>query len=297
MGIMAPIARMFLREHKHKPITGDMLLVGRQTVPMTIDEARSMLRSEGVAERLDFDETADWVFDKSTRAGEGKTYISDLGFFALFSDAKIRTLDVTDYEDAEIVHDMHQPVPEELHGAFDFIWNGSCLDNMFDPAMAMRNTGRMLRPGGRIVGLEMATPHFDAYVTYSQSWFFDYFAVNNFSDCKVYTCAFDPKKIFSGPYHLFRPGSYESISHQFPRKLVSQKLALISFFVAEAGSDSTWEKMPIQEQYRPDHEVYKAAYERFSANSRPVMAFKPTFASRFMRKSRHVDYLGVVSGV
>ena len=62
MAIMSPIARSILREHVHKPIVGDIMLIGRQTVPMTLVQAKEMIKSEGVAVR-EIDETAEWVLD------------------------------------------------------------------------------------------------------------------------------------------------------------------------------------------------------------------------------------------
>lgn len=300
MGIVASVARAILQEHRYKPITGDGLLIGRQTIPLSIEEARQMLRDEGVPERSDFDPNAPWVSDTTTRSAKGENYISDLGFFALFSDVKLRTLDVSDYEGAEIVHDMHKPVPEELHGAFDFIWNGSCLDNIFDPGMAMRSTARMLRDTGRVFCMEMATPHFEAYVTFSQAWFFDYFAINGFADCKVYTLAFKPSEIFRGDYHLFRARSFESASRQFPLKIfggfTNQNYARLTLAIAEAAPGFTTDLMPIQSHYRPENPAYERAYARFDNSERPVIRGKSAFSSWAVRKSRSAEYLGVLRG-
>ncbi len=43
----------------------------------------------------------------------------------------------------------------------------------------------MLR-GGRILHIECATGVPGAYLMYSPEWFFSYYAINNFIDCKVY---------------------------------------------------------------------------------------------------------------
>lgn len=296
MGIMAPVARAILREHAHRPLTGDGLLIGRQTVPLTLAEARAMMAEEGVAERADFDASADWVHDKSTRVAQGRNYISDLAFFALFSDISFRTLDVTDYEGAEIVHDMHEPVPEHLHGAFDFIWNGSCLDNMFDPGAAMLSTGRMLKPNGRVICMEMATRHFNAYASFSQSWFFDYFAANAYADCKVYAMCFEPKLLQTGPYHLFCASDYESIELQFSEKSVPSTWAILTLCIAEAGPDTTWDRKPIQSQYRPDPNSLKAMFETYQNTGRPVMSFDKPAANFRIRTHRRARYLGLMRG-
>ena len=169
MGIAAPLARAILREHKYKPIFGEIMLIGRQTVPLGIEQAVAMIRDEGIAVR-NVDLTADWMVDRDTRSARQGSDISDRGFFALFTDARVHTLDVTDYEGGEIIHDLHQPIPDELAHRFDFIFNGSCRDNIFDPAMAVKNVAKMLKPGGgRVFDIEVVTPNFNAYVAFSQA--------------------------------------------------------------------------------------------------------------------------------
>jgi hypothetical protein len=164
VGIMVPIARMILREHKRKPITGDLLLIGRQSVPLTPEDARTMIRQEGLEPR---DVTP--AIDTTTGVAEGRN--CDAGFFSLFTDVRVRALDVTDYEGAEIIHDMQMPIPETLAQSADFILNGSCLDNMSNAAQAMHNMGKMLRPCGRMFNLEMGTPNYNPYTMFSQSGF------------------------------------------------------------------------------------------------------------------------------
>ena len=48
MGIAPYIAEAIVREHKHRPITGDVLLLGRQTFSFTPEDAVGMLRSNGI---------------------------------------------------------------------------------------------------------------------------------------------------------------------------------------------------------------------------------------------------------
>jgi hypothetical protein len=63
-------------------------------------------------------------------------------------------LDVTDYEGADIVLDLGEPIPEKYCGNYDFIYNGSCLDNMFNPGVALMN---LSKPQGRIINIEAAS--------------------------------------------------------------------------------------------------------------------------------------------
>jgi len=289
MGIPAPIARAMLQEHKFKPITGNGLLIGRQTMPYSVDQAVRMVREEGVSLRDDVDLTSTALIDTSTRYGKGLNYINDAGFFSLFSDAQFKALDVTDYEGADIVHDMCVPIPDSLENSIDFLWNGSCLDNMFDPATALRNTVRLLRRGGRAVLMEIGTPHHNAYTMFSPAYFFDYFALNEFADCKVYSCLFPWRNIHTAKFDLFCWKNYEATLTQFPFDKLPADSALISYVIAEKAADSTWDRNPVQGQYRPDHAPFRAGFSRFRSSLRPSI-WKPASPEALDR------YSGFLSG-
>lgn len=177
---------------------------------------------------------------------------------------KILTLDVTAYEHADIVHDLQEPVPSDLLENFDFVWNGSCLDNMFDPAEAHRNSCRMVKRGGRIMTMEMGNNHFQAYSMFSQAWFFDYYALNGFDEFETYSCVFPPAQLWNGPYEAWTPQTYHAATSSFPTRLVGRR-ALLTLAIATRACDRPVTGVtPIQSHYRPQHESYEQAYARFS---------------------------------
>lgn len=101
----------------------------------------------------------------------------------------VKALDISPYEGAEVVHDLGQPLPDRLKATADFIVDGSTLDNVFDPAMALRNFAQLLRPGGRLIAINCLNMRDGAYTICPPDWFLDYFVENGFADCKVYVCA------------------------------------------------------------------------------------------------------------
>lgn len=54
---------------------------------------------------------------------------------------------------------MNYPVSKDLTGGYDFILNGNCLDNVFDPVSFLRNTTKMLKVGGRLLMIEACGPN------------------------------------------------------------------------------------------------------------------------------------------
>jgi hypothetical protein len=74
MSIFPQMAAMLLKEHKYRPIEGNILLVGRQTVNLTVENALALIRSEGIIPRDDFQ----LEIDSSTIGYEHGTFITDL---------------------------------------------------------------------------------------------------------------------------------------------------------------------------------------------------------------------------
>jgi hypothetical protein len=286
---MSPVARLILREHKRNPFNGVGLIVGRQTIRLTIEEAKAMILEEEI-------ELRDVVpqFDTDTRGGRSGNYISDTSFFALFTDMELHFLDVTDYEKADIIHNLENPPPKELLNRFDFIWNGSCLDNIFDSASAQKNTCKMLRQdGGRILTMEIASPDFEAYSMFSQAWFFDYYAINNFGKFESYTCVFPQANIWTGPYKVYCSSDYLSASSLFPKNLSKTK-AILTISIAQSKIGSETDKTPIQHQYRSDHVPYIRAYQEFTSYEKLL---KPESKNWKKLASKGFIYLGKLEGV
>lgn len=240
MAILMQNAVFLLQEHKHRPIVGDVLTMGRQTVTMTYREAISLLCNEGVALR----DSHVREFDASTVTSADFGWISDRCFFSMFTDATIRALDVSDYENADIVHDLNRPLPSKYYGIADFILNGSVMDDLFNPGQAIRSMSEMLRPGGRIMhyeaGSQLGTGN--AYVAYSPAWFHDFYAVNRYAGCDVWICAVTD---LAGPWSIYKWSSGEAFR--------PDSRFFISMVVADKGEHSTSEVMPIRSSYNLLH--------------------------------------------
>jgi SAM-dependent methyltransferase len=289
MAIFPQTAAMLVKEHKFRAIVGDVLLIGRQTVMLTVDGAKALLAREGVEVRRNFLNEV----DTSTIGSDVAPYITDRSFFSMFSDARVIALDVSDYEDAEIVHDLNLPLSHEYENIADFIFNGSCLDNLFDPATAMKSISKMLRPGGRVVHLEHGTPINGAILCYSPEWFFDFYAINNYADCKVFVCTFI--KTITGPWRvsMWHPFYVEGNEH----KLSATSLGIGDFFnivIAEKDLNSTNDRTPIQSHYRVfqndgTSSIYLRKYEEFSRSGRDFailanLPMRPTTPRKLLKR-------------
>ena len=94
MGISVIAASTILHEHKYRPITGTVLTIGRQSVAFTGDEMDRMLARFGIPKR-----PITYQVDQTTvGVSRDRPYITQESFFAAFTDAKVASLDVSDYE-------------------------------------------------------------------------------------------------------------------------------------------------------------------------------------------------------
>jgi SAM-dependent methyltransferase len=254
MGIPSQVARLILREHAFRPITGKLLSIGRQTVHLTPRQAKAMVEAE-LGIQLDVDPLSLEV-DTSTREARDRGFISDRAFYSLFTDAEYQCLDQSDYENADIVFNLCEPsLPLELENRFDFIVDGGTLDNVFDPAAALRNLARIASPRGRIHHHDRASRIHNVYVAFALSWFHDYYSVNEFEDCQVYLAQWDDNGLRSR-WDFYR---YNPLRE---RDGVTGYIGQDTWFypwrhghvvvMAEKGLQSTWNKNPIQFEYRPN---------------------------------------------
>ncbi len=283
MAITKQIAKMILSEHARRPITGNLVMGGRQTVVPSIEEIREYMAEFGIPER-----ETEFEIDQDTLAATGEG-ILDRNFFSMFTDAKFHSIDVTDYENAEIIHDMNYPLPDKFKGNFDFIFDGGVMDNIFNPAQFLMNCSELLRPGGRIIHSEVGSLWRGAYSIFSADYFLDYYALNNYEDCAVYYAQVRGNMLKTrwqlSQIQPFKDGEQDKVQKAY----VSSKWPHLILAVAEKGEQSTSQKMPIQLVYRPkddDWDTYLESCRRFARKKREPNIFGRPTRHKFDLESR-----------
>lgn len=247
MGIPAPMAEFLLLEHLYKPISGRVLVLGKQTIHLTPNEFDTLLNRYGLEQKINHIEIDNMtIFAKQNI---DKEFVSDITFFKSIGINNFNVMDVSDYEGADIVHDLCKAPPQKLLGNFDFILNGSVLDNVFNPALALCNLTLMLKPQGRIMHLEMASNFAFPYTIFSPVWLYDYYVYNRFKDCKCYIGFFkEIDGLTKGPWDTYylEPPVGNSKGY-LPSTIPSHAVSMV---IAEKDIRSTYSKYPIQNIYR-----------------------------------------------
>jgi hypothetical protein len=277
MGLVPQIVEALLREHRYRRIEGDVLLIGRQAVYVDAPAMLSMMEEQGVT-RCDNNteiEIDHFTTNRVELFGDTTRNISDRALFRLLGVPQIRVLDHSNYEGADLIHDLTNPIPAELRECADFILDGSTIDNVSDPGMTIRNLAAMLRPGGRLVTACSFSNHWEPYAILSPFWFLDFFVVNAFADCRVYICAgpFETEaEAVPGRCNVFIPDHAALRDPERTVRTFSMRRAMMdTIVIAEKGPMSTSHIMPVQQHYRSDEDwrQYRSNLARMSASQRP----------------------------
>jgi hypothetical protein len=139
LGVTRSIAE-FLAQAAHQGVRFERTLtVGRQTTFVGPHRLRSVLREHGPA----------WAIDREMTFEDSPWTIEP--FLAALGAREIRAMDSSSYEGAEIIHDLNEPVPEELHGRFTLLLDGGSLEHVFNVPVALASYMELVEVGGHLI--------------------------------------------------------------------------------------------------------------------------------------------------
>src|SRR5262245_14465810 len=126
MGIPRGVARLLLDEARERPFHGSLLQLGRSTVSVTDDELRAWAAEQRTTLRPGVPGELSHVPE---RAAQG--CISDHTLFLRLGFDEVRSLDISNWEGVDLVHDLNRPVPAEWHGRYDTVLEVGTLQHVF----------------------------------------------------------------------------------------------------------------------------------------------------------------------
>jgi SAM-dependent methyltransferase len=299
MGMSSYVAELIIREHRYRPLPPVVHTVGRLVVGLDFKHACSLFNACGVdpvnvSVEIDHETIESSRFKKE----HGLDLINDRTFFGMLGVKEVRAIDINSYEGAEVICDLCVPIPDELADTVDFIVGGSTLDNVFDPAQYIKNIAKLLRPGGRLFEFNIYVDRYRPYIILPPPWYYDFFVVNEFDDCKVYVI-----ESVNGIDYAFKVLVGHNPEQQVGWGLIdnfepsSDALAHIIAF-AEKGVRSTCNLSPVQDAWRDAERVkkYNNSLHRVLQHPRPYSMLvlddsrPPSFAAHSPPRNYH--YIG-----
>ncbi len=168
MGIIRSRAKMMLEAKAQGVDFSSTLTLGRQKNNMTLRELAYLRKSYNI--------------DPHPDSAESLKYRSYADFFFSYylGVKKLSIIDCSDYENADIIHDMNQPIPESLQKSFDVVIDGGTLEHVFNFPTAIKNCMMMVKTGGSIFIFSMANNHCGhGFYQFSPGLFFRVFDESN----------------------------------------------------------------------------------------------------------------------
>ena len=168
-----------------------VLALGLQDCHFTYDQLVNFLTVQGITHRpLDPDEVRLTTGFKWVVPGEAEAYLNYVHQETLFrvlgfDPGGVHALDLSDFEGADIVHDLNVPVDEGLVEKFDLIFDGGTIEHVFSLKDSLFNTARLCKVGGVVVHISPADSLGHGLINLSAGLYRDFYAANGFDEVSV----------------------------------------------------------------------------------------------------------------
>lgn len=247
MGIPRGVGRLLLDEARERPFQGSLLLLSRMTVYFTLGELRTWAKTQGV--RLH--EVEPRPSHVANLAAIG--CIDDVTLFRALGFSEVRSLDVSSWEGADFIADLNLPLPPELHGRFDAVFEAGTIQHVFHLPQVLANIHALLKEGGRAIhGMATSSNHVDhGFYMYSPTLFHDFYSDNGWQIDAAFFYEFAPfwhrHRFESAPWKIYRyeAGCLDALAYG---GMGAAQLAL--FFAVTKKSGARADVIPQQSYFR-----------------------------------------------
>jgi len=130
-----------------------------------------------------------------------------------FHSHTVDSIDASNFENASILHDMNNPLPENLRQQYDTIIDAGTLEHIYNIPQALENCSLLCRPGGQIIHMLPANNNCGhGFWQVSPELFFSlYTNENGYRDTEVFLTYMSPQKEISW-YRVKKPENGERIN-------------------------------------------------------------------------------------
>jgi hypothetical protein len=301
MGLNIQALKILFEENSHREISGDVLLIGKSTVAISRKNLDKFFRINGL--NLSTDQFLHK--DLSTKRSSNVFDVDDVELLQkMFPKInKIDILDISPIEGANIVADLNKPIDEKLKFKYDFIYDSSVLDNVFNPAQMIENVAQLLNASGRVLMVNVASFFPGAMVSCHPEWFYSFFAINDFSDAKIYLAIQEKYSLdqfqYSTTLWLYKPTFSKQENYNYFEAVTSTKGVGYVYALAELGT-KVCEKIlqPVNLQYidSSNNFDWSKKQDQYDASTRGVVKSNIVFDHQAKKllphNTDHYIYIG-----
>jgi hypothetical protein len=243
MGLNTSVAKLLARARLHGASFACTVTIGRQSLAIPKKDLKSIARRLGLR-------GIDW----SSFARNG--FAEDF-FRVLLGSEILRSIDYSDYEKVDIVHDLNTPIPEALHGNFDALVDAGSLEHIFDVKQVLTNYMNMIKVGGCLFVVTTANNMCGhGFYQFSPEFFYRVFGhANGFIVNDVILIEYPLLSVETSRHqHCFRVADPAKIGRRV--ELITRKPVLIFLHATRISSEMPFREIPVQSDYR---EKWRAA--------------------------------------
>lgn len=144
MAINQTAAKFLLSQMREGIRLDRTLMIGRQSMLVSPRDLYRLGNQSGTAGSGGTDQKS---FERSVACDPyyAEPWLKELGA------GEVRSLDGSDYEGAEWVHDLNQPIPEDWKSSQDLVLDFGTLEHVFDVPQALKNYIQLLSPNGDLI--------------------------------------------------------------------------------------------------------------------------------------------------
>lgn len=196
MGLIPSNLRLMIQLHKRVGLEGPVLTLGNQDIFATYEDLKGFFRE------LDcpFEEPtviAPHTSPLLTRFSPDTPFVHARVFFEMLGIKDYADLDKFDEDKPQILHDMNEPLPEELYEQFSLVVDSGTIEHIFDIRQVMENIVRATKVGGRVFHLTPSSNYIDhGLYLFSPCFFFDFYELNGFDDLSCHILQVNDRDIF-----------------------------------------------------------------------------------------------------
>ncbi len=234
MGIAKDTVFMLLRTLRKRKTSGRALTLGVQGIGLQYDEAKTIFANyEYAVPAIEPDQI---LLDGHTQYGNT---IHQKVFFKMLGYNIVESMDCWTEEGADFIHDLNRPIPRDLAGQFNLVYDGGTLEHVFDVKECLFNVVRLLQSEGMVIHHSPMNGYVNhGFYQFSPTLFEDFYAANGFTNCELY-------------YHYRIGKSYYYVKHVKGAKVPLSGLGeeCLSYFIATRGNILQEPVVPMQGMY------------------------------------------------
>lgn len=174
MAIVAPVLELLLRSAAQKPAPKRLCCLGYPDMLVT-ETQLTKLCGPDILQRVRYREDSATILQWHGLAGR-MTRLAELQ--SLFAALGIETdfLDIHASRGIEIVADLNQPLPAELRGRYDLVYDGGTMEHCFNVGQVMRNICMLGTVGAFIVHINPMNYYNHGFFNFNPTFYHDFYS-------------------------------------------------------------------------------------------------------------------------